>query len=83
MSLRHFLVLLILATSGSAVCAASISRDDAASRVLSAGYTRVSKTEPAPGSWDVWASRDGIPYEVKVSATDGTLVAAVPVEDND
>ncbi len=43
----------------------------------------ISKTEQAPGAWDVWASKDGIAYEVKINANDGSLIAAVPVEDND
>jgi hypothetical protein len=75
-------LLLILASIGPSN-AASITRQDAVSRAQSAGYTLISKTEPAPGSWDIWASKDGIAYEVKINANDGSVIAAVPVEDND
>ena len=61
--------------------AASITRQDAVSRAQSAGYSLVSKAEPAAGSWDIWASKDGIAYEIKEN--DGSLIAAVPMDDND
>jgi hypothetical protein len=83
MSARIILALSLLAISSEASQAATISREDATARVRSAGFTLVSKAEPTPGAWEVWASRDGIPYEVKVNASDGSLLAAVPVEDND
>jgi hypothetical protein len=75
--------LTVLSTSTWPARAASLSRQDAASRAQSAGFMLISKTEQAPGAWDVWASKDGIAYEVKINANDGSLIAAVPVEDND
>lgn len=77
------IAILLLLASIEPVLAASLSRQDAMSRAQSAGYTLISKTEPAPGSWDIWASKDGIAYEIKINANNGTLIAAVPVEDND
>lgn len=58
-------------------------REAAADRARAEGYSLVSKTDPAPGAWDVWASRDGIAYEVKIDARDGSVIKAIPVEDND
>lgn len=55
----------------------------AADRVKSEGYSLISKAEAVPGAWDVWASKDGIAYEVKIDAGSGAVVKAVPVDDND
>ena len=73
----------IVSSSWMSASAATLSREDALSRVQSDGYGLVSKAEEAPGSWDVWASKDGIPYEVKINAADGSVIAAVPLEAND
>ena len=79
-------ILLVSTTIGASTlpCAAdSISSDAAVSRALSAGYRLVSKTEAAPGAWDIWASKDGIAYEVKIDARNGSLMTAIPLDDND
>lgn len=66
-----------------ALAQAITTKEAAADRARAEGYVLVSKTEEAPGVWDVWASRDGIAYEVKIDARDGALIKAIPVEDND
>jgi hypothetical protein len=81
--MRAVFVLMMCLTSIAPSWAATLTRQDAVSRAQSAGYTLISKTEPASGAWDIWASRDGIAYEVKINAENGSVMAAVPVEDND
>ncbi len=74
---------LLASTAVVPALASTVSREDAMARVHSAGYPLVSRTDPAPGGWDVWASKDGIVYKVEVNANDGTLMAATPVENDD
>lgn len=83
MRAAYLITLLLAATAAQPLLASSVSREDAMARVQSAGYSLVSKTDAAPGVWDVWASKDGIAYRVKVNARDGTLIAAIPVEVDD
>ena len=83
MRATFFITSVLLFASAIPCFAASITRQDAVSRAQSAGYSLISKTEAAPGSWDVWASKEGIAYEVKINARDGSLMTAIPVEDND
>jgi hypothetical protein len=43
----------------------------------------VSKTEAAPQGWNVWASKDGIAYEVRIDARNGRTIAVIPMENDD
>lgn len=79
---KSLFALLVLGFATSHAAAAT-TRDEILSRAKSAGYSLIAKTEYAGNTWDVWASKDGIAYEMKFSAQDGALLAAVPVDAND
>lgn len=80
--LRFLLATALLGIAATHASAAT-SRDEILSRAKSAGYSLIAKTEFSGGTWDVWASKDGIAYEMKFNANDGALIAAVPVDAND
>ena len=75
--------LCLLAACRSAAAMAPITSQQASDRVLADGFALVVKTEAALGTWNVWASKDGLPYEVKVDAVTGSVVVSTPVGDDD
>lgn len=83
MRILHFLSTGCLLLAAAMPAHAAISQEDAVARAQSAGFSLVSRAESAPGNWDLWASKDGIPYEVKIDSQDGSLLQAIPLEAND
>lgn len=81
--MRRFLLATLLFGLAATQASAATSRDEILSRAKSAGYRMIAKAEFSGDTWDVWASKDGIPYEMKFNADDGALIAAVPVDAND
>ena len=69
-------------TGWSLAAQADITRQQASDRVLADGFALVSRTEAVPGLWDVWASKNGLPYEVTIDAATGSIVTRTPIADD-
>lgn len=72
-----------LLQAGAARATPALTAQQAAADVLKDGYTRVALTERAPDAWDVWASKDGMSYEVKIDPKTGSVIQQVPIDGDD
>jgi hypothetical protein len=58
------------------------SRQQAESIALAVGYPLVEKAELVDHRWDVWASKDGIAYQLQVDPQTGFFIKELPADDD-
>jgi hypothetical protein len=58
------------------------SAQQAESIALAVGYPLVEKAELVNDRWDVWASKDGIAYNLQIDARTGFFIKESPADDD-
>lgn len=75
-----FLIILPMAAANAGPIA---NAGDAVADAATNGYSKIALAEHSRKEWEVWASKDGLSYELKIDAQTGAVLQTIPLDSDD